>query len=93
MTERKRSIENTWIDPDDAPEWSDEAFARAEIRIGDRVVRPASGTLNKGGRPRLEKPKKQVTLRLDQSVIEKLRDSGPGWQGRANDILRKALQV
>lgn len=33
---------------DEAPEWSDEVFERAEIRKGDEVIRPASGTLTKG---------------------------------------------
>lgn len=33
--------------------------------------------------------KVMVSLRLDRDVIEKLRASGPGWQSRANDILRK----
>jgi hypothetical protein len=28
-----------WIDPDDAPEWTDEMFDRAEIRIGDKIIR------------------------------------------------------
>lgn len=42
------------------------------------------------GRPKIENPKKQITLRLDQDVIERFRRSGPGWQGRMNDALRKA---
>jgi uncharacterized protein (DUF4415 family) len=38
----------------------------------------------------LEKPKMQVTLRLDQDVIAKFRAGGPGWQSRINEALRKA---
>ena len=34
--------------------------------------------------------KKLVSLRLDPDVLEKLRASGPGWQSRANAVLRKA---
>ncbi|HTH27022.1 MAG TPA: BrnA antitoxin family protein [Sphingobium sp.] len=34
--------------------------------------------------------KKQVTLRLDADVIAKFRESGPGWQSRMNEALRKA---
>lgn len=82
-----------WIDPDDAPEWTAEALERAEIRDGDRLVRPASGTLTKRGRPKLASPKRQVTLRLDQDVIDRLRADGPGWQSRINDILKKAVQA
>ena len=34
--------------------------------------------------------KEQVTLRLDQDVLEYFQGSGPGWQDRINDALRKA---
>ena len=52
------------------------------------------GALRKslGGRPKLEKPKKAVNIRLDQDVVEKFRATGPGWQSRINDIL-KAVKV
>ena len=43
------------------------------------------------GRPALENPKKQVTLRLDSEVVARFRASGRGWQSRINDILRKAV--
>ncbi len=82
-----------WVDPDDAPEWSDEVFERAEIRHGDKLIRAATGTLTKRGRPRLERPKKQVTLRLDQDVIDRFRAGGPGWQSRINEVLKKAAGV
>jgi uncharacterized protein (DUF4415 family) len=34
--------------------------------------------------------KEQVSLRIDQDVLEFFRESGPGWQERINDALRKA---
>jgi uncharacterized protein (DUF4415 family) len=34
--------------------------------------------------------KEQVTLRLDPDVLERFRATGPGWQSRINDALRKA---
>jgi len=46
----------------------------------------------KRGRPAADAPKKQVTLRLDQDVIDHFKASGPGWQTRINDQLRKALR-
>lgn len=91
MPENKTNLEDDWIDPDDAPEWTAEHFDRAEFSIGDKVIRPATGTYTKAGRPKSEAPKQQVTLRLDQDVLEKLRASGPGWQTRANEILKKAV--
>jgi uncharacterized protein (DUF4415 family) len=80
-----------WIDPDDAPEWTEEMFRRAAIYHGDKLIRPASGTLTKPGRPKSADPKKQVTLRLDSIVLEKFRAMGPRWQSRINAELRKAL--
>ena len=35
--------------------------------------------------------KEQVTLRIDQDVLEHFREGGPGWQDRINEILRKAI--
>ena len=34
--------------------------------------------------------KEQVTLRIDQDVLEYFQGAGPGWQDRINDALRKA---
>jgi len=67
-------------------------FDRAAIYEGDRLIHPAAGTLTKPGRPRLENPKRQVTLRLDGDLLDRLRESGPGWQSRINEILRAAVK-
>jgi uncharacterized protein (DUF4415 family) len=34
--------------------------------------------------------KEQVTLRIDQDVLEHFQATGPGWQDRINEALRKA---
>jgi hypothetical protein len=63
-------------------EWSDEVFGRAAIAVGDKVVRPASGTLTKRGRPPVgDALKQQVTLRLPREVIEHFQ----GRRGRVAD--------
>jgi uncharacterized protein (DUF4415 family) len=93
MPENNKDSENSWIDPDDAPEWTTDHFERAEISIGGRVIRPANGTFTRPGRPKSTDPKQQVTLRLDRAVLQKLRESGPGWQSRVNEILRKAVDA
>jgi uncharacterized protein (DUF4415 family) len=67
---------------EEAPEWSAEDFVRAEVREGARLVRR--------GRPPLEHPKQAVKLRLDPDVLERWRASGPGWQTRMNEALRRA---
>ena len=90
----RENIENsrTAWDDDDLPEWTDDQFDRAEFRIGDKLIRPANGTLTKAGRPPLGmNPKQQVTLRLDPDVIDAFRSGGPGWQSRINAALRSAV--
>ena len=78
-------------DDDDIPEWTDDQIVRAEFAIGDKIIREATGTLTKRGRPKAIDPKLQVTLRLDSAVIEGFRALGPRWQSRINAELRKSL--
>ena len=39
------------------------------------------------------RPKKMISIRLDDDVIAAFRASGDGWQGRMNEALRKAAKV
>ena len=39
--------------------------------------------------PQRAPTKQQVTLRLDRDVVERFRSTGPGWQRRINEALRK----
>jgi uncharacterized protein (DUF4415 family) len=96
-----------WIDPDDAPELTDEMAAMAQLSVGGRVVRPATGILTKSGMkqvppyvipipgrpPERGEAKKQVTLRLDADLIERFRAGGAGWQSRINATLREAVGI
>ena len=69
-----------WVDPDDAPILTAEIAARAEVREGGKVIRPATGTLTRMGRPPLgDTAKKQATLRLDSDVVAAFRAGGAGW--------------
>jgi uncharacterized protein (DUF4415 family) len=43
------------------------------------------------GRPKADVTKVSTTLRLDPDILAAYRASGPGWQGRINADLRKAL--
>lgn len=92
MTANRKDGESSWVDPDDAPEWTDDQFERAAIWHGDKLIRPAQGALTRRGRPPLDNPKRQVTLRLDADVLDGFRETGPGWQGRINEALKKALK-
>ena len=83
MKTKPASGGETWTDEDDAPKLTKTFFARAEIREGDKVVRPARGVLSPRG--------SGTTLSLDADVAEALRATGGGWEARANAALRVAL--
>jgi uncharacterized protein (DUF4415 family) len=51
----------------------------------------ARGTVNKGGRPRSENPKKLISIRLPEDVILKWRATGPGWQTRMAEKLARVV--
>jgi uncharacterized protein (DUF4415 family) len=81
MTENKRSTDQEWDDPDDAPDLSTpEWLAKFDPALVSR------------GRPRLPSPKISTTLRLDADVMEHFRKDGPGWQSRINAVLRESMK-
>lgn len=79
MNGNNSSTDPAWSDPDDAPDLStpewQAKFAKAR----------------RGRPPVKDRPKVATSLRLDADVVERLRRDGPGWQTRANDLLRQAL--
>ncbi|MDO8358999.1 MAG: BrnA antitoxin family protein [Devosia sp.] len=82
MPARKPATKSTWIDPDDVPELTDEWFQKADLYDGEKLVRR--------GRPPADAPKKAISLRVDADVLDRFKADGPGWQGRMNEVLRKA---
>jgi uncharacterized protein (DUF4415 family) len=66
-------------DPADAEDF---AVSHDEIEraLAERRARP--------GRPR-GSTKEQVSLRIDRDVLERFRATGPGWQTRINEALRR----
>ncbi len=89
MSANKTDSDDSW-DPDTAPEWPDDAWDRAQIAVGGKVLRKATGTLTKRGRPPIgDEPKQQVTLRLPRDVIGHFKSGGPGWQTRISNVLER----
>lgn len=89
MSANKRDMDDSW-DPDTPPEWPDEVWDRAQIAVGGKIVRKATGTLTKRGRPPVgDAPKQQVTLRLPRDVIGHFKAGGPGWQTRIGEVLQR----
>lgn len=60
---------------DELPELTDDMLAR--------------GKVNRGGRPRSANPRKLISIRLPEDVIQRWRATGPGWQTRMADRLAK----
>ena len=56
------------------------AFKKATVKVADPLPQQAA----------IPGLKEQVTLRIDQDVLEYFREDGPGWQERINAALRKA---
>ena len=85
MPTKKPTTGPNWVDADDAPRLDRDWFERAEIRHGDRLIRP--------GRPKSVAPKEAINIRLDPDVLAHYRGTGPGWQSRINADLRKAAKL
>ena len=85
MPRKKSAGDGEWIDPDDAPELTDEYFDRADLYHGEVLVRR--------GRPPLAAPKQQVTLRLSPEVLDHFKAGGPGWQTRIDETLKRAISA
>ena len=74
----------------DNPAWKAKDFKRAKP-LKDVLPTLAEASKRARGRPKLEDPKEQVTLRLDADVLRAFREDGPGWQSRINATLVKAV--
>jgi len=75
--ERLDALEDEDIDLSDAPEITPEMFAKAVVRRG---LKPAPS-------------KQQVTIRLDDDVLEWFRAQGEGYQARINSLLRAYMEA
>ena len=82
-------------DPDDGPRLTRELAERAEWAVGGHVIRAATGTVTRRGRPPKpeEERKELVSLRLSPDVLSWFRASGPGWQSRIDALLRKHIDA
>ncbi|MBF9198117.1 BrnA antitoxin family protein [Microvirga terrestris] len=73
----------------DNPEWTEANFARAKPLA--EVLPELAAVAKRPGRPRSENPKVLVSLRLDPDVVAAYKATGPGWQARINEILRRGM--
>ncbi|MEH2501663.1 uncharacterized protein (DUF4415 family) [Bradyrhizobium sp. AZCC 1578] len=64
----------------DARTEAEAAFKRATAKVAQAPAKQAT----------VPGVREQVTLRIDQDVLEWFQEGGPGWQDRINEALRKA---
>ncbi|HEY0849380.1 MAG TPA: BrnA antitoxin family protein [Bradyrhizobium sp.] len=64
----------------DARTEAEAAFKRATTKVAEAPAKTSA----------IPGVKEQVTLRIDQDVLEYFQAGGPGWQDRINETLRKA---
>ena len=85
---------NVEIDDPENPEWTEEMFrqARPMTDFPEMLAGLLEASAKLRGRPKLETPKVQVTLRLDQEVVDGFKEDGPGWRTRMNDSLKKSVR-
>jgi len=77
---------------DDAPEWTEENFARARP-LSDFPELKAALERARGQRgPQKTPTKERVALRLDRNIVDHFRHDGPGWQTRINDALAELVK-
>ncbi len=86
MTVNKSTIKSGLNPADDAPELTEEWFARGDLYRNGKLVRR--------GRPLGSGTKELVSLRLDKKALAAFKASGPGWQVRINEtIMRSAKRL
>lgn len=81
MSVKSKGSRRTWRDPDDAPEITDKWITEADLYRGKKLVRR--------GRPAGSGQKTQTTLRISKDVLEFFRATGPGWQTRMDNALKR----
>lgn len=94
MTTRKKFVagqgytEQDWNDVD-SPELTDEQMATAQP-FAEAYPDLAESIRRSRGRPPVETPRQQISIRLEPDVVAKFKATGKGWQSRINDILKAA---
>lgn len=76
---------------DENPDWTEADFAKAEGPETLSAVELAAFPRTRVRSVQKSPTKRPISLRVDADILESYRATGPGWQGRMNDALRKAM--
>lgn len=80
------------LDDDDAPELTTELLKRA-VPLKQVLPELYSSLKRERGRPRIQNPKVNATIRLDPEVLAAYKATGRGWQTKINAVLRDSLPI
>ncbi|MBF0429207.1 MAG: hypothetical protein HQL94_09815 [Magnetococcales bacterium] len=78
MNVNNANSESNWTDPDDAPEFTNTLFDKADWYEGDRLIRSGPLSTNPG---------------LDLDVFVALQSRGGDWRTQMNNALREWLSI
>ena len=91
-SEEETRIQQGIADDPDNTEWTEEDFRKAKPfrEALPELAAAIDRAKTKRGRPTVDSPKQQISVRLDPDLIQHYKSTGKGWQSRMNDDLRKA---
>jgi uncharacterized protein (DUF4415 family) len=89
---RRLTGSRTAVDDPDNPFWTTADFAKA--RRPEDVLPPKVLAQFPGHRGKQKAPTKiPISIRLSRDVLDHFKRSGPGWQSRIEETLRKAARL
>ena len=75
------------LGPDDAPYLTNEQIK--QLRPAKEYFAELGIPIPKMGRPKADKVKQSVTIRMDEDVVDYFKAEGPGWQTRMHEVLAR----
>jgi len=98
MSEKLQNTAHTWVDPDDAPELTDEFFENGTWQLGDKLIsRTEAQTMlaKRRGRPLgsvKADSKVAIKLRVDPQLLAQFKATGNGWQTRIHEAMQEWIK-
>jgi len=82
MNAKRKGSSRTSAEPAESPEIDEAWISGADLYDGTKLIRR--------GRPKLENPRKLLSLRLPPEIISRWKASGPKWQTRMAEVLERS---
>ncbi|MBW9087976.1 BrnA antitoxin family protein [Rhizobium wenxiniae] len=87
-------IQSSILSDPDNPELTEEQLSQGRpFREALPDLAASIDRARKRGRPPVDNPRQQISVRLDPDIIAHYKATGKGWQSRLNDDLRKAAKL